>query len=121
MRTTTWKPETAMTPKQEERAAAVFADDFERKIKDTVTGSTASAENPNITFREFAAKWLEKTKRDCSLSYYVNSSDIIKEVNEYIGGYRLRDITPAVIQNLYDKLDKLQKTTSRIVPKPDFR
>lgn len=121
LRTTTWKPETAMTPKQEERAVAVFANDFEKKIKDTVTGSTASAENPNITFREFAEKWLEKTKRDCALSYYVNSSNIIKEVNEYIGGYRLRDITPAVIQNLYDKLDKLQKTTSRIVPKPEFR
>lgn len=121
LRTTTWKPETAMTPKQEERAAAVFAYDFEKKIKDTVSGSAASAETPNITFREFAAKWLEKTKRDCSLSYYVNSSDIIKEVNEYIGGYRLRDISPAVIQNLYDKLDKLQKTTSRIVPKPEFR
>ncbi len=121
LRTTTWKPEIAMTPKQEERAITVFADNFERQVKDTVSGSLASAENPNITFREFCSKWLDKTKRDCSLTYFVNSSKIVEEVNEYIGGYKLRDITPAVIQNLYDKLDKLQKTTSRVVPKPEFR
>jgi integrase len=33
----------------------------------------------------------------------------------------LRELTPAVIQSFYDKLDKRQKTTSRIFPKPEFR
>jgi|GEM_PF-412486 len=120
VRTATYKADSPMSPKQEERAAAAFADNFEKQIKESVSGSTV-AENHNITFREFSAGWLEKVKRDSSLSYYVRCSKAIELVNQYIGGYKVKDITPAVIQNFYDKLDKLQKTTSRVAPKPEFR
>ncbi len=29
--------------------------------------------------------------------------------NKYIGGYNLREITPAIMQNFYDKLDDYEK------------
>lgn len=121
LRTTTWKPEDTMSEKQIERAVTIFADNFEKEVKNTVNGCTATAENPNITFRDFADKWLEKTQRDCSLTYYEHSKDILKLANQYIGGFKIRELNPAIIQNFYDKLDKLQKTTSRVVPKPEFR
>ena len=89
--------------------------------RQTVNGATATVDTPNITFREFAAQWLEKIKRDCSLNYYVKARDSIALANEYIGGYKLRELTPAIIQNFYDKLDAMKKKISRVFPKPEFR
>ncbi len=121
LETTTWRPDTKLTAKQEERAVQSFADNFENQIRATVNGATATFDTPNITFREFAAQWLEKIKRDCSLTYYVKGRDCIALANEYIGGYKLREITPAVIQNFYDKLDAMKKKTYKVFPKPEFR
>lgn len=121
LETTTWRPDGKMTAKQEERAVQTFAEEFERKIKATVNGATATVDTPNITFREFAAQWLEKIKRDCSLSYYVKARDSISLANEYIGGYKLRELTPAIIQNFYDKLDAMKKKILKVFPKPEFR
>lgn len=119
--TTTWRPDRPMSPKQEERALAVFVEKYEKQVKDALKNSAVTGGSPNTTFREFAAKWLDKTERDCSLNYFVKSRDAIELSNSYIGGYKLRDLTPAVIQSFYDKLDKMQKTTARILPKPEFR
>ena len=94
LETTTWRSDTKLTAKQEERAVQNFADDFERQIRETVNGATATFDTPNITFREFATQWLEKVKRDCSLTYYVKGRDCIALANEYIGGYKLGEITP---------------------------
>lgn len=121
LETTTWRPTTTLTAKQEERAVQTFADGFERQIRETVSGATATLNNPNITFKDFAADWLEKTKRDCSLTYYVKAKDCIAVANDYIGNYKLREITPAIIQSFYDKLDAMKKRTSRVIPKPEFR
>ena len=121
LETTTWRPDGKMTAKQEERAVQTFAEEFERQIKATVNGAMPTVDTPNITFREFAAQWLEKIKRDCSLNYYVKACDSITLANEYIGGYKLREITPAVIQNFYDKLDAMKKKMSKVFPKPEFR
>ena len=121
LETTTWRPDAKMTAKQEERAVQTFADEFEKQIRATVSGATATTDTPNITFREFAEQWLERVKRDCSLTYYVKGRDCIDLANEYIGNYKLREITPAVIQNFYDKLDAMKKKTSKVFPKPEFR
>lgn len=121
LETTTWRPDGKMSAKQEERSVQIYAEEFERQIKATVNGATATVDTPNITFREFAAQWLEKIKRDCSLNYYVKACDSITLANEYIGGYKLREITPAIIQNFYDKLDAMKKKTSKVFPKPEFR
>lgn len=121
LRTTTWKPEEKMSQKQTERAVAIFASDYENQIRKTIEGNFSVSENPNITFKEFSSKWLEKTERDCSLTYFAGCKTIINLINNYIGGYKLKDLTPAIIQNFYDKLDKLQKTVVCVLPKPEFR
>lgn len=121
LETTTWRPETRMTAKQEERAAQRYADQFETHIRETVEGCVATAENPNITFRDFATDWLEKVQREYSLNYYVKCKDAIELVNSYIGGYRLRELNPAIIQNCYDRLDQMKKQAVKILPKAEFR
>lgn len=55
------------------------------------------------------------------MTYYVKGRDCIALANKYIGGYKLREITPAVIQNFYDKLDAMKKKISKVFPKPEFR
>ena len=116
LETTTWRPDGNLTAKQAERAAQNYADEFERQIWATVNGSTATSDTPNITFKKYAVQWLEKCKRENSLHYYVKSRDAISLANEYIGGYKLRELTSAIIQNFYDKLDAMKKRT-----KPEFR
>lgn len=42
LETTTWRPDTKLTSKQEERAVQTFADEFERQIRATVNGAAAT-------------------------------------------------------------------------------
>lgn len=121
LETTTWRPNRKMTAKQEERAVQTFAEEFERQIKATVNGATATVDTPNITFREFAAQWLARVERDYSKAYYVKGKEAIVVANKYIGGYKLRELTPAIIQNFYDKLDAMKKKISKVFPKTEFR
>lgn len=92
--------------------------DFRGRIraanKASAHGATTASDTMNIMFREFAAQWLDRVKRDCSLTYYVKGRECIALANEYIGGYKLREITPAVIQNFYDKLDAMKKKISKV-------
>lgn len=121
VRSRVWKPEPGMTIKQASRAVAVFADEFEKEVKESISGSAGIIDNPNITFREFSEQWLERTKRDQSLSYYVHSQRILEQVNKSIGGYKLRELTPAILQNYFNKLDSTKKVVKQVTPKPDFR
>ncbi len=121
VRSRVWTPEANMTAKQAERAAAVQADLFEKEVRESISGGKGIADNPNITFREFAYQWLEKIKRDHSLSYYENSRDIIDYTCQFIGGYKLRELTPAIIQNYFNRLDERRHIINQITPKPNFR
>ena len=116
----TWKPQQSLTLKQAEREAVIFAGKYENDIRKMVTCSNRETDNPNITFKDFADNWLEKTKQKYSASYYVNCRDSLKTVYGYIGGYKLKDITPGIIQNCYDKLDKLEKTVITVVANADL-
>ena len=121
IKTTTWRPEERLTAKQEERAVQAYANEFEKQIRATANGAMAVGDTPNITFKEFAAEWLAKVKQECSLNYYVKGKDSIAIANKYIGGYKLREITPSIIQSFYDKLDARKKTVVKVFPKPNFR
>lgn len=120
-RTMRWHPDEGMTPKQAERASVIEADKFEKEVEESISGCAIAADTPNITFRAFADKWLEKTEREHSLIYYVKAQKQLTLAYKYIGGYKLRELTPAIIQNFYDKLDTLQKVSNQVFAKPDFR
>lgn len=119
--TTTWRPPYKMTLKQEEKAVQVFADNFEKQIKASMNGGVITNDSPKISFREYAKKWLERVKSENSLNYYTRCKDSIELSNEYIGGYKICELTPAIIQGFYDKLDKLKKKKSNVFPKKEFR
>ena len=69
VRTLRWNPEKGMSEKKAEREVILVADKFEKEVIDSISGCSAVSEPTTITFRAFCDKWLEKTKRDCSISY----------------------------------------------------
>lgn len=67
IRSTTWKPEPGMTPKQEEKELNRFAVLFEEKCR-------SGGGDPHITFEKFAEKWFAE---------YANTHLKAKTVHEY--------------------------------------
>ncbi len=121
VKTTTWVPEGKMTPKQQERAVAVFADKYEADMRRMIVETTIPVDNHNITVREFGEQWLQKVKRDHSLNYYVKCKAVLEDVNQYIGVYKVRELTPAIIQKYYDNLDSRTKKTRIVTAKKNFK
>lgn len=119
---TTFEPPEGLSAKLAERQALVFADEYEKKIRN-VAASTKSVAgiSPETTFKEYASKWLEHVKNDLSLSYYVNASKALKVASQNIGGYKLKELNPVIIQNFYDTLDRRIKVTHIIHVNGDFR
>ncbi len=121
VKTTTWVPEPKMTPKQQERAVAVFAEQFEAEVKRMVLQAVTPVDNQNITFREFSQQWLEKVKRDFSVNYYVKCRNALEDAYPFIGGYKVKDLNPSIIQRYYDNLDKRMKVMQIITPRKTFK
>lgn len=117
VRSMTWQPPESLSNKQAEREVIVVAKEYEDKIKKQLDCCVKNTNDDRTTFQEFAETWLEKCKQENSASYYVSSIRAIETANEYIGGYKLVDITPRIIQNFYDKIDKLKINKVIITPK----
>ncbi len=119
--TTTWKPDAGMTDKKAQRQVILVADQFAKEIFNTLNSNRPQEEPTNMTFRMMCDKWLEKTKRDGSLSYYVMAQKELEFACSKIGGYRLRELTPYIIQEFFDFIDNRKRTITVITPKPNFK
>lgn len=117
VRSMTWEPPESLSNKQAEREVIVVAKEYEDKIKKQLDCCVKNTNDDKITFKEFAETWLEKCKQENSASYYVSSSRAIETANNYIGGYKLVDLTPRIIQNFYDKIDKFKMNKVIVTPK----
>lgn len=119
VRSMTWTPPENFSTKQAEREIIFVAKEYEDELKKQFTCLERNPDNVKITFKEFAENWLEKCKQENSASYYSNSVRSIDTANRYIGGYKLSEITPRIIQNFYDKIDKLRMEKVVVTPKPN--
>ena len=117
---TTWKPQPGMTQRQIDREVAKFADEYERDIKTVAESPHAEEVSPEITLGEYAWWWIERRKEELSASYYVNCKNAITVIEEYIGGYKMREISPVIIQRFYDQIDKKERTVVTIIAKPEL-
>jgi integrase len=57
----------------------------------------------------------------CALTYYVNSKKVLELACGYIGNYKLKQLSPSIIQNFYNKLDKLELTKTKITANGNLR
>lgn len=118
---TTRKPPAGLSTKQIEREVIVFADKYENDLKMSLTSSDAQGISPDTLMSDYAHWWLERRKDEISASYYSNCTVAIKDIVENIGGYRLRELNPTIIQRFYDKLDKKEKTVTVVTAKSELR
>ena len=121
IKTTTWKPDCKMTERQELRESEVAAQKYEKDIKGLFSSSTGEVYDYNITFAECAQMWLERTKIDFSVRYYETNVESVKWANRYLGNYKMREITPTIIQNFFDRLDAEKRMITAVHAKPSLR
>ena len=121
VRTLCWHPDSDMSDKKADKEVILVADRFEKEVIDSVTGASPAVDPTTITFRAFAEKWLEKVRRDDSVSYYATSRKVLDFAYKSIGGYKLRELTPAILQNFFNSIDGRRRTVTVITPKPAFR
>ncbi|MFI3164119.1 MAG: tyrosine-type recombinase/integrase [Bacillota bacterium] len=119
VKSTTWTPPPKMTAKQAEREAVIEAMKYENKIKEMANACGDSVADEKLTFAEFSKIWLAKCESENSVSYYMNSRSTVEGINKYIGGYKLNELTPRIIQSYFNKLDKLEKVTYKVYPKAE--
>ena len=117
----TVEPDPTLKPKQLERFLEDEAKKFEEETKKITTSSSGVISDYNITFREYSMKWLEKVQREFSRSYYHNATVILSEVNQVIGKYKLREISPSILQQYFDYLDSRKRTRTYVTIKPNAR
>lgn len=121
IKTTTWRPTEKLTPKREEHDCLMFAEKFEQDMIKLYSASKIQTINPNIKVIDYAQIWLERVHKDFSIRYYEMSVKSVKWIDRYIGGYKVKDITPFIIQSFYDRLDQETYTTVTVHAKPALR
>ena len=116
-----WKPEDGMTIKQARKLAIVKADEFETEIKNTLNSAIGTYTDPNVTFSDFFKYWIDIKRKTCSISYIFKCESVYEEEKEYIGNVKIRNITPSMLQNMFEKIESKKKHRIIVSPKPNFR
>lgn len=96
----TFHPDPQKTDKQNQKALAQFAADFERKVKD---GRTAG---DNVTFEAFARNWLENyVSEELKPTTIESYSRALKNwIFPRIGHMKVSDIKPSTIQSVLNAM-----------------
>lgn len=96
---------------------AEFLADCEDKVK-----LGASDFNSSMTLSDFIDFYLEFIKNNYSVAYYFSFCELSIKTKEQIGKYKLKDITPVIIQKFYDYLtNDFKREVVKIMPRPDFK
>lgn len=96
----TFKPNQNSSPKQQEKEAQKFAMEWEDKLK-----NGESYEGEEMSFADFAGKWLESRKEDLAYSTYTGYVQIVNnKIVPYFGRYKVARIKPPMIEDFYKTL-----------------
>jgi integrase len=116
-----WHPEEAMSKKNADAECQKIAEKFEKDMKKIYSSSQIDHPDYNITVADFSQIWLKRIKQDYSIRYYETSVPIVKWICRYIGGYKITEITPYIIQSFFDKLDQETYIVYTITAKPELK
>lgn len=102
VKTTTFKPDMTLTPKQQEKAVEKFAMEFEDKVKNGV-----SFDGEKMSFEVFAEKWLEDVKDNLAYSTYEGYVAIVHQrMIPYFRGYKVAKIKIPLVEAFYKEMAK---------------
>lgn len=97
-----WRKPNELTEIQTKKELQRVCLDFEDKFKKQLNGMLAV--DNDITFIDYANKWLEKIKNTRSLNYYIKGRDNIRKFDAYFGNIKINQITPVMVQGFLDKM-----------------
>ncbi len=117
----TVEPDPTLKPKQLERFLEDEAQKFEEETKKITNSSSGVISDYNITFREYSMKWLDKVEREFSHCYFHMASEALVNINQVIGKYKLREISPSILQQYFDHLDSMKRTRVYVTIQPNAR
>lgn len=102
VKTTTFKPDSTLTPTQQKKALEKFVVDFENKVK---IGEMFDGDK--MSFELFAEKWLEDVKDNLAYTTYENYTFIIdKQILPYFKGFKVSKIKTPFIEAFYKDMAK---------------
>ena len=96
----TYRPNQSATPKQQEKEVQKYALDYEDKLK-----HGESFEGEEMSFEDYAGKWLESKKEELAYSTYESYVRIVNlKIVPYLGRYKVARIKPPIIEAFYKTL-----------------
>ena len=110
----TWKKPLELTETQAKKELQRIALELEEKFNKQLNGLLAV--DNDITFIDYAERWLEKIKNTSSLNYYVKGRDCLKKFYKYFGNIKLNQITPVMVQGFLDDMmmKRYEKKSARL-------
>ena len=110
----TWKKPLELTETQAKKELQRIALELEEKFNKQLNGLLAV--DNDITFIDYAERWLEKIKNTRSLNYYVKGRDCLKKFYKYFGNIKLNQITPVMVQGFLDDMmmKRYEKKSARL-------
>ena len=110
----TWKKPLELTETQAKKELQRIALELEERFNKQL--NELLAVDNDITFIDYAERWLEKIKNTCSLNYYVKGRDCLKKFYKYFGNIKLNQITPVMVQGFLDDMmmKKYEKKSARL-------
>ena len=110
----TWKKPLELTETQAKKELQRIALELEERFNKQLNGLLAV--DNDITFIDYAERWLEKIKNTRSLNYYVKGRDCLKKFCKYFGNIKLNQITPVMVQGFLDDMmmKKYEKKSARL-------
>ena len=110
----TWKKPLELTETQAKKELQRIALELEERFNKQLNGLLAV--DNDITFIDYAERWLEKIKNTRSLNYYVKGRDCLKKFYNYFGNIKLNQITPVMVQGFLDDMmmKKYEKKSARL-------
>lgn len=114
-KTTTYEPPKGLTEREVQREVQKFAISFEDECRRTT--EVAGKSDGNITVKDYSVVWLETLRQTASPAYYSSSLRLMKEIVATLGGYRLKELSPVIIQRFVDGLRKKEYIINTATPK----
>ena len=110
----TWKKPLELTETQAKKELQRIALELEERFNKQLNGLLAV--DNDITFIDYAERWLEKIKNTRSLNYYVKGRECLKKFYKYFGNIKLNQITPVMVQGFLDDMmmKRYEKKSARL-------
>ncbi len=116
----TWKPD-GLTEKQIQNKVLLVAAEFDEECQRYYMSSNPAIEKSNMTVYEYCVDWLENRKAELSANTITHYDNSIKCISLYIGGVKLKQLTPYIIQQFYNRIDNLTKKVETAIPRINIK